>query len=164
MCNTNSRRGGGCLHSLFHFTPTLNLDFPSPPVENTSLNLLSSIGDHQTSRSTNYWELLEIMPNHIDLAVTIYLSVSITNKTKAKFLLSELNEMMKWCRNFVYIQPRHLHSWLVITPIPEVIWFLSQKIAWNLQHRCSHFYFTKVQSLPWKKCRMKHQQICRPNY
>ena len=87
MCNTNSRRGGGCLHSLFHFTPTLNLDFPSPPVENTSLNLLSSIGDHQTSRSTNYWELLEIIPNHIDQAVTIYLSVRHTGHKALRTLI-----------------------------------------------------------------------------
>ena len=59
----------GLLVSISVFYLSFTLKASPRPCENTSSNLLPSIGDHPTSPSRNYRELLEIIPNFIELSV-----------------------------------------------------------------------------------------------
>ena len=59
----------GLLVSISVFYHSFTLKASPRPCENTSSNLLPSIGDHPTSPSRNYRELLEIIPNFIELSV-----------------------------------------------------------------------------------------------
>ena len=56
----------GLLVSISVFYHSFTLKASPRPCENTSSNLLPSIGDHPTSPSRNYRELLGIIPNHIE--------------------------------------------------------------------------------------------------